>query len=53
MLFNDGMILPDDDWNTDREQGVPNLRGGLLAKVYGVGEENLPMLASLTAKKAK
>ena len=53
MLFNDGMILPDDDWNTDREQGVPNLRGGLLAKVYGVGEENLPMLASLAAKKAK
>ena len=34
MLFNDAMILPDDDWNTDREQGIPNLRGGLLAKIY-------------------
>ena len=34
MLFNDAMILPDDDWNTDRQQGIPNLRGGLLAKIY-------------------
>lgn len=34
MYFNDALILPDEDWNADAEQGVPNLRGGLLAKVY-------------------
>ena len=36
MVYNDGMILSDDGWNLDREQGVPNLRGGILAKVYRV-----------------
>lgn len=36
MVYNDGMILSDDDWNLDREQGLPNLRGGILAKVYQV-----------------
>jgi hypothetical protein len=30
------MILSDDDWNLDREQGLPNLRGGILARVYKV-----------------
>lgn len=45
MLFNDGLILPDEEWNTDREQGVPNLRGGLLAKIYKAdGLENVPPL---------
>jgi anaerobic selenocysteine-containing dehydrogenase len=36
MVYNDGMILSDDDWNLDREQGLPNLRGGILAKAYKV-----------------
>ncbi len=39
MYFNDALILPDEDWNADAEQGVPNLRGGLLAKVYPVTPE--------------
>lgn len=34
MWYNDSMILSDDDWNLDPEQGLPNLRGGILAKVY-------------------
>ncbi|MCH3949703.1 MAG: molybdopterin-dependent oxidoreductase [Acidaminococcus sp.] len=34
MECNDGLIIPDDDWNLDREQGVVGLRGGFLAKVY-------------------
>ena len=42
MLFNDALILPDAEWNTDREQGVPNLRGGLLAKVYPADLEKMP-----------
>ena len=33
------VCLPDEDWNADAEQGVPNLRGGLLAKVYPVTPE--------------
>ena len=46
MYFNDGMIFPDDDWNTDPVQGVPNLRGGLLTKVYPVkpGDAVWPLL---------
>ena len=38
MVFNDALVIPDDDWNTDAEQGIPNLRGGLLAKIYPVEE---------------
>jgi anaerobic selenocysteine-containing dehydrogenase len=34
MLHNDGMLISDEDWNLNPEQGLPNLRGGLLAKVY-------------------
>lgn len=30
---NDGMLLPDADWNLDPKQGLPNLRGGIHAKV--------------------
>ena len=28
-LHNDGMLFPDAEWNLDRAQGVPNLRGGI------------------------
>lgn len=34
MIHNDGMILSDEAWNLDPEQGLPNLRGGILAKIY-------------------
>lgn len=34
MLLNDGLILSDDPENLDPEQGIPNLRGGIRAKVY-------------------
>lgn len=30
---NDGMLFPDADWNLDGPQGVPNLRGGIHARV--------------------
>lgn len=41
MLLNDGMILSDHPDNLDPEQGLPNLRGGIRAKVYRVGcQEN-------------
>ena len=33
LLYNDGMLFPDVDWNLDREQGLANLRGGIHAKV--------------------
>lgn len=33
MRYNDGMLIPDEPWNLDPAQGLPNLRGGLLAKV--------------------
>ena len=29
MLHNDGMLFPDEDWNLDPAQGLPNLRGGI------------------------
>ena len=32
-LRNDGMLFPDADWNPDPKQGLPNLRGGIHAKV--------------------
>lgn len=32
-LYNDGMLFPDDDWNLDPAQGVPNLRGGIHARI--------------------
>jgi anaerobic selenocysteine-containing dehydrogenase len=35
-LHNDGMLIPDDCWNLDREQGLANLRGGLHAKVEAI-----------------
>ncbi|MGV8083550.1 MAG: molybdopterin-dependent oxidoreductase [Coriobacteriia bacterium] len=34
MLHNDGVIIPDDSGNLDKEQGLPNMRGGLRARVY-------------------
>lgn len=34
MLLNDGMIVSDKAENLDPEQGLPNLRGGIQAKVY-------------------
>ncbi len=36
MLHNDGMLISDEDWNLNPEQGLPNLRGGLLAKVIKI-----------------
>jgi anaerobic selenocysteine-containing dehydrogenase len=33
---SDGAVLSDDDFNLDPEQGLPNMRGGLLCKVYPV-----------------
>lgn len=32
-IHNDGMLLPDADWNLDGPQGVPNLRGGIHASI--------------------
>lgn len=32
-LHNDGMLFPEDDWNLDPAQGVPNLRGGIHARI--------------------
>ena len=29
----DGMLFPDDAWNLDPEQGPPNLRSGIFARV--------------------
>lgn len=33
MRHNDGMVFPDEDWNLDPAQGVPNLRGGIRVRV--------------------
>jgi len=33
---SDGVVLSDDDDNLDPEQGLPNMRGGVLCKVYPV-----------------
>lgn len=30
---NDGMLFPDAEWNLDGPQGVPNLRGGIRARI--------------------
>lgn len=30
---NDAMLFPDDAWNLDGPQGVPNLRGGIRARI--------------------
>ena len=32
-IHNDGALFPDDDWNLDDLQGLPNLRGGIRAAV--------------------
>ena len=32
-LFNDGMVFPDEDWNLDPAQGLPNLRGGIHGRI--------------------
>lgn len=32
-LHNDGILFPDDAWNLDPLQGIPNLRGGLHARI--------------------
>ena len=34
MLYNDGLVLSDEAWNMDPEQGIVNMRGGMLAKIY-------------------
>lgn len=34
MIHNDAMLVSDEEWNLDPEQGVANLRGGILAKIY-------------------
>lgn len=31
---SDGMLLSDEDYNLDPEQGLPDMRGGILCKVY-------------------
>ena len=36
MLHNDGMLFPDDDWNLDPAQGLPNLRGGIHARIVRI-----------------
>ncbi len=33
MFMNDGMLFPDEEWNLDPIQGLPNLRGGIHARV--------------------
>ncbi len=32
-IHNDGVLFPDDEWNLDKLQGVPGLRGGIHAKI--------------------
>lgn len=32
-LHNDGMLFPDDEWNLDPAQGLPNLRGGIRGRI--------------------
>lgn len=32
-LHNDGMLFSDDEWNVDVAQGLPNLRGGVRARI--------------------
>ncbi len=34
--YSDGVVLSDDDYNLDPEQGLPDMRGGILCKVYPV-----------------
>jgi anaerobic selenocysteine-containing dehydrogenase len=33
---SDGILLSDDNYNLDSEQGLPDMRGGLLCKVYPI-----------------
>ena len=35
-LYNDGVLFPDEVWNLDGPQGVPNLRGGIHARVTAI-----------------
>lgn len=35
-LYNDGMLMPDDNWNLDPVQGVPGLRGSIRVRVRAV-----------------
>ncbi len=32
-LYNDAVLFPDDEWNLDAVQGVPNLRGGIHGRI--------------------
>lgn len=41
-LHNDGMLFPDEDWNMDAAQGVPNLRGGIHVRVDASTSEGSP-----------
>ncbi len=41
-LYNDGMLFPDENWNMDAAQGVPNLRGGIHVRVEAAGSEVQP-----------
>lgn len=36
-LHNDGMLFCDEPWNLDHAQGLPNLRGGIRARVERAG----------------
>ena len=33
---SDAVVISDEDYNLDREQGLPDMRGGVLCKVYPV-----------------
>lgn len=33
LLYNDGVLFPDAEWNLDHEQGLANLRGGIHATI--------------------
>ncbi|WP_165170937.1 molybdopterin-dependent oxidoreductase [Adlercreutzia sp. ZJ242] len=36
-LHGDGLLFPDDAWNVDAAQGLPNLRGGIRARILPLG----------------
>ncbi|MDO5117085.1 MAG: molybdopterin-dependent oxidoreductase [Eggerthellaceae bacterium] len=36
VLYNDGVLFSGDDWNLDPVQGLPNLRGGIHARIEAI-----------------
>ncbi len=36
MKHNDGVLFPDEEWNMDSVQGVPNLRGGIHGAIRAI-----------------